>query len=446
MSDQRAAPAVTAEEQADAAKETIERLEKQLRRTPKARRFEHAVLRYQLGLAYQELPMGERSINLSRAVASLEKAARLFDPAERPTEHGRTQNALGVALRELGQRDEAAAAFRSAAGLLPADDSPGEHGAALNNLGLTLTDLVRRDDAIAAFEAALGAFSAPNLLRQRLAALHNLGQALAASEDRAEVERALERFAEALDIADPDEHPYQWALINHSMGVAYTAISEPAKAVESFGRALQVFTRARFPFQHALAKNNLGLAYAQVGDLGSLRRAVVAFEDALRVLDVRLQREQWEQAYNNLQLAERALEERGEKASRTEHFVRVAAEEGTGVEAALRDRVTEATILPEPRRTQALGELDVAILSLPDDDAARLTSAWLNILMELPHEQFAAGLSARMAVHASLDEQAEARARRILDGAIGNELLAPQRIRVRDTLYQMGYERPSGEE
>jgi hypothetical protein len=45
-----------------------------------------------------------------------------------------------------------------------------------------------------------------------------------------------------------------------------------------------------------------------------------------------------------------------------------------------------------------------------------------------------------------LDAPGEARARRILDHAIQNELLAPQRIRVRDTLYEMGYERPSGDD
>jgi len=438
------APAATAEEQEDAAKATITRLEEQLRKIPKVRRFEHGVLRYQLGLAYQELPVGERSINLSRAVASLEKAAALFDPRTQGTEHGRTQNALGAALRELGQREEAVAAFRRAVELLPATATPGEHGAALNNLGLALSDLNRREEAIDAFEEALAAFSAPGLVRQRLAALHNLGQALAADDEPAAVARAVERFREALDLADPDEHPYQWALINHSMGVAFTAISEPAHAAESFTQALRVFTRNRFPFQHALAKNNLGLAHAQAGDVASLRRAVVAFEDALQVLDVRTQREQWEQAYNNLQLAERALEERGEAGSRTQHFVRVAAEEsGAALVAVLRDRLADYTTLPEPRRTQVLAELDVAVLGLPDDEAARLTSAWLNILMELPHEQFAAGLRARIEVHGLLDAQAEARARRILDHAVQNELLAPQRIRVRDTLYEMGYERPS---
>ena len=227
------------------------------------------------------------------------------------------------------------------------------------------------------------------------------------------------------------------------MGVAHTAIQEPREAAEAFKQALRVFSRFRFPFQYALTKNNLGLAYAQLGDASSLRRAVVACEDALRVLDVRLHREEWEQAYRNLELAEKALAEAGEGGTRAEHFARLAAEEeGEALLGLMRERLSELTQLPEPRRREALAELDHAILALPDEASSKVTTAWLQVLMELPQEQFQAGLAARMAVHGALDEGARRRAADILDRTIQDELLAPQRIRVRDTLYEMGYERP----
>lgn len=436
-------PAATTEEQADVAQATIERLEAQLRRIPKSRSFEQGVVRYQLGLAYQELPIGDRAINLSRAVASLQKATRFFDAVQTPIEHARSQNALGAALREIGQMEEAAGAFSTAARLLPVQINPGEYGAATNNLGLTLTDLGRIDEAVAAYEQSLAAFAAPEFVRQRIAALHNIGQALAARNDAANVAAAVERYEAALELADPEEHPYQWALINHSIGVAYTAIEEPGRAVAAFKESLRVFTRPRFPFQYALAKNNLGLANAQLGDLASLRRAVAAFEDSLRVLDVRLQREQWEQVYRNLELAENALKEIGEGATRAEHFMRMAAEEDDDTLVALmRDRLLEFTVLPDPRRVDALAELDRATLGLNEDAARRLTRVWLDVLMELPQEQFEAGLRARMAVHESLPAEQQERAVAVLDHAIQGGLLAPQRIRVRDTLAGLGYERP----
>ena len=443
MADGPNLPPVGAEEEADAAKATIKALEDQLRRIPKSRAVERGVYRYRLGLAYQELPTGSKEINLSRAVSSLEEAARLFDPTARPIEHARTQNALGAALRELGQKEEAAEAFRKAADLVPLEISPGEHGAARNNLGLVLADLGQTEAAVEAYTQALEAFQGNELVRQRIAVLHNLGQILSGSDDQARVREGLQRYSEALELADPQEHAYQWGLIHHSMGVAYTGINEPQKAIEAFEAALRVFTRPRFPFQYALTKSNLGLAYAQMGGQQALRRSVVASEDALRMLDVRMHREQWQQAYRNLELVEKALEDSGEQGTRAEHFARLAAEEEDEALLGLfRERLSEYTFLPEPRRTEVLAELDHAILSLPDAGAQKVTTAWLNVLMELPHEQFAAGLQARMAVHNTFDEAGRRRAAEILDHTIQNELLAPQRIRVRDTLAEMGYARP----
>jgi len=431
------------EEQEDLAKATIARLEQQLRDTPKIRRFERAVIRYNLGLAWAEIPSGDRPINLSRAIASLQKAADLFDPRSRPVEHARTQNALGSAHREMGQMGEAEIAFRRAVDLVPLEINPGEHGAARNNLGLVYGDAGRIDDAIAQYTCALEAFAGPEYVRQRIAALHNLGQALSGSPDPARVQEGVERYLEALDLADPQDHPYQWGLLKHSLGVTYTGIGEPLKAIAAFTDALKVFTRHRWPFQYALCKNNLGLSHAQIGDPRSLRHAVAAYEDALRVLDVRLNREQWEQAFRNLELAEQALKDAGETGTRAQHFAQIAGEaDGEALVELLRERLMDLTTQPEPVRTEVLAELDRAVLELSDQDAEKVTAVWMNVLMELPHEQFLAGLKARMLVHDSLDEQARIRAANVLEGAIGDQLLAPQRIRVRDALEEMGYDRP----
>ena len=443
MAERAEGPALTADEQAERARATIARLEGQLRRTPRHRTYERAVLRYNLGLAWQEFPSGERALNLSRAVASLRKAAELFDPARWPVEYARTQNALGAALRQTGQLEAAVEAFRAAARHVPAELNPGEYGAVLNNLGLALSDIGRHAEAVECFEGALEAFARPDLLRQRLAALHNLGQALAASDEPAGVERGIATYRQAIELADPEEHPYQWGLLHHSLGSALTAVRRPQEAVDAFKQALRVFTRPRFPFQHALTKNNLGLAYAQIGTPAALRRAVVCFEDALRVLDVRLHQAQWEQAYRNLELAEAGLGAAGEQGTRAEHFARLLAESSDDeAMALLRERVQELSGLPEPQRTERMAELDLALLRLGGAALERLTAVWLDVLMELPQPGFAAGLRARMVALEHLEEGARDRATRVMDTLIADRLLAPQRIRVRDTLAALGYTRP----
>lgn len=437
------APHVDTEDVGEAAEATIAQLSERLRQVPEDRVVERGVLKYNLGLAYAEAPTGNREIRLSRAVANLEAAARLFEGADRPIEHARARNALGASLRELGEPERALEAFRVAADLITARVSPGEHGAAMNNLGLALADMGRYEEAIEAYEGALEDFAGEEFVRQRISALHNLGQALASIGETDRVRAGIERYEEAAELADPEEQPYQWALVQHSLGVALTAVEEPERAVDAFRQALRVFTRHRFPFQFALAKNNLGLACAQIGDVQWLRRAVVAYEDSIRMLDVRMHREQWEQVYRNLELAETALADAGEEGTRPQHFVRLLASvPGDELEALVRERVTELFNLPEPRRTDGFVELERAMIELPEDDVQRITAAWLNVLMELPNEALHAGLAARMQVHDSLEGDELERAREIMDRTIREELLAPQRIRVRDTLYEMGYERP----
>lgn len=417
-------------------------LETRLKATPRAARpLEHASLRHSIGLAYAELPSGDRRTNLQRAVASYRQALKLFGPHRFPVEHARVQTALGAALRELGNSEEAVAACARAVELLAGGQAPGELGAALNNLGLAQSDVGRHEEAISSLGQAVAVFTAAREARQRPMALHNLGQAQAASGDHA---AAVETYEQAVLETDDESLPYQWALLQHARGVSLTALGDGRRAAGAFEAALGVFTRQRYPFPHALAKNNLGLAYAQLGDVTSLRRALAAYSDALRLLDPRLHRPQWEQTYRNLELAESALEGQGLKATRTEHFVALLADVDDQERLALlRARLLDLLAQPERQRDEQLAEFDVAVLALDDEQARQVTATWLDVLMELPDDMLIAGLQARMNAHGHLDsdEQREAAAE-MLDRVISSELLAPQRIRVRDMLESMGYERP----
>lgn len=417
-------------------------LRARLQRTPRASRpLEHASLRYSLGLAYAELPTGERELNLSRAVASYDQAAALFSPQRHPAEYARVQTARGAALRELGSPQDAVLACERAVELLTGADAPGELGAALNNLGLSRSDTGDHAGAVEALRGAVASFTDAGEDTQRAMACHNLGQAQAASGDHL---AAVATYEEALSEADPQQAPYQWALLQHALGVALSAAEEPVRAAEAFGASLRVFSRQRYPFQYALAKNNFGLAWAQVGGVTSLRRSVVAFEDALRVLDVRMHREQWEQAYRNLELAETALAELGVTGSRAEHLVGLVTElDDPGLRVrVLRERLEAIWEQPERQRDDALAELDVAAVSLSAESLGRYTAAWLAVLMELPNDQLVQGVRARLRAQAALDDEAAEAANLVLDATIQEELLSPQRMRVRDTLEMLGWQRP----
>ncbi|HVM00996.1 MAG TPA: tetratricopeptide repeat protein [Egibacteraceae bacterium] len=417
-------------------------LEDRLKATPRAARpLEHAALRHSIGLAYAELPSGDRHTNLQRAVASYRQALKLFGAQRFPVEHGRVQTALGAALRELGERDQAVEACARAVELLAGGQAPGDLGAALNNLGLTQSDLGRHEEAVVSLRQAVAVFTAAKESRQRPMALHNLGQAQAASGDHA---GAVETYEQAISETDDESLPYQWALLQHARGVSLTALGEGRQAAGAFEAALGVFTRQRYPFPHALAKNNLGLAYAQLGDVTSLRRALAAYSDAVRLLDPRLHRPQWEQTYRNLELAESALEAQGLKATRTEHFVALLAEVDDRERLALlRRRLLDLLGQPDKQRDEQLAELDLAVLRLDEQAGKQVTATWLEVLMELPDDLLIAGLKARMNALAHLDDDEEReQAAETLERVISSELLAPQRIRVRDMLETMGYERP----
>ena len=427
------------------AQEMIQGLEARLRKTPKLNKpLEHGLLRYQLALAYIESPLGVRRVNFVKALESLREALSVFSSIEHPIEYARARNALGVVLRELGKKEEAAEAFRDAAGHLPHGTHQGERGGALNNLGLTLSELGRPAEATTAYEEALRAFEGGAFVRQRISVLYNLGQAQSSPVPGEGPERALAIYDQAVALANPQEMPDQWALLQNARGGALTGLGRFPEALEAFHLALKVFTRPRFPFHHALAKNNVGLVYSQLGDRSSLRRAVAAFEGALWVLDVRLHRQVYEEAYRNLHIAESALKELGEAGSRADYFARVLDESADAERLEmLRERIEYFMRLPEPGRGEELAELDRAVLALDERGAWRVTATWLKVLMELPNDALVAAMQARLAAHEALDAQTRKQASWMLDMVITQELLSPQRVRVRDTLAMLGHERPA---
>lgn len=433
--------------------EVITALEAQLAKTPRVTRpHEHATVAYRLGMAYSELPMGDFAGNLRKALAHYDVAAAIFDPRLEPAPHARVLNAAGAAHRGLGNRVKAAELFESASRLFEANGGDAEGAAALNNLGLVRAELGQSDLAVEAFDKAVPLFDKESADGRRglVATLHNRGQAHGGLGTEDGFEAALADFEEAQTVLDPDEAPYHHGLVQHSIGVACTSLAQLRpqeaesylkEAVNAFGESLRVFVRGAFPFQHALAKHNLGRAYTRLGGTNNLRRALAAFEDAVAVLDTRLHKDAWTQAYTSLEQVEKELAVGVPGLSRADHFAALLAsvrEEER--EALLKERVLRLLAIPT-RSGIAVAELNLAVGKLGEEKAKKILEPELLIVMEQPQEFHSVTLAAIVEAHKQLDDEHRQQADRALDQSIGG-LGGVQRVHVRDFLYSLGWERP----
>jgi tetratricopeptide (TPR) repeat protein len=432
----------------------IEALEKQLRTTPRASRpYEYATVAYRLGLAHAESPLGTPEEGLRKALAHFDEAAAIFDPRYDPVEHARILNAAGAVHRALGNRAKGAELFAKAADLFEGKDRDAERAAALNNLGLVRTELGDLGSAVEAFDAAADLFdtTTDEGRRGRVATLHNRGQAHAAANTEEGLEAALADYEEARADLDPDDAPYHYGLVHHSIGTTCSGLAALREddrreflqeAVRAFTESLQIFSRSAFPYQHALAMHNLGLAYLGLGGTNNLRRALASFEDAVATLDPRLHSDAWRQAYASLERTEKQLAGIQPGMSRPDHFVNLAADLRRDDRATLvKDRMMRFFSLPENGRLQ-LAELSLATARLGDNRGRGVYEAILMMIMEMPREVQETAIDAIWEAHRQLDGEVRRSADQELDQAIGDALGGPQRIFVRDRLYELGWERP----
>ena len=110
-----------------------------------------AMTQNNLGTAYSDLPTGDRSENLRRAIACYESALRVSTEADFPSAWAATQHNLGTAYGDLptGDRGEnlrrAIACYESALRVSTEADFPSAWAATQNNLGTAYSDLPTGD-------------------------------------------------------------------------------------------------------------------------------------------------------------------------------------------------------------------------------------------------------------------------------------------------------------
>jgi hypothetical protein len=205
-----------------------------------------------------------------------------------------------------------------------------------------------------------------------------------------------------------------------------------------------VFSRADMPFQHAIARFNRGCAYELKG---TLRQALIDFESAAQVFDPRLHRAQWLEAATRLANVEKELTRAKPGAVRHDHIAQFFVDVGpTDQLPLLRERLTRVLgLAPEPQRVEfaqffaALDRMSESGDVAASDGVLRST---LEILMELPEDLLRSALVGFLDASTVASPDARERSGRRLDQAIQELVMGPQRVRMRDILYEAGWERP----
>jgi tetratricopeptide (TPR) repeat protein len=463
-----------------------------------------AVGAYRLGVALTESASENPQATAQRALTLFAQAASLLDVNRAPLEHARIVNASGAVWRSVGDRARAIDAFRRAAELMEGRAREVEHGAALSNLGLALAENGDPLSAVSTFERALMVLrpadsrSEPSALigreesqnnrsndsmqknvrsqtnvdnqtnydnqtnhenhgEQRRAfasATLNLAQALLTMHGQKSVTgvlqqepqslaRAFSAVADGLRFVDSATAPLQFGMLEHTRGLLWMEEHEFQKARDSFSRCLNVFTRSTFPFQHAIASFNRARAEQSMGALGI---ALLDYEAAVQVFDPRLHRSQWLEAASRLADVERLLRFNAPSAQRHDHIIDVLLG-STAVDRAnlLRERLTRLLgTAPMPQRAEfAMYFAAVQRLSEREVEASDgLLRQTIEILMELPEELLESALLGLLEAESTLSPEVREEADRRLDRAIQELLMGPQRMRMRDILYNAGWERP----
>ena len=457
-----------------------------------------AVAAYRFGVALTESASENPQATAQRALTLFAQAASLLDVNRAPLEHARIVNASGAVWRSVGDRRRAIDAFRLATELMEGRARKVELGAAMSNLGLALAENGDPLLAVATFERALmvlrpvdsrsessaligrgevqnnpstfanqtkydnpanydnqanhdnhgeqrRAFASAALnLAQTLLSIHGQKSATGALQQEPQsLALAFAAVADGLCFVDSATAPLQLGMLEHTRGLLWMEEREFQNARASFSQSLNVFTRSTFPFQHAIASFNRARAAQSMGEHGT---ALLDYEAAVQVFDPRLHRSQWLEAASRLADVEKLLRVNAPSAQRHDHIVDVLLR-STAVDRAnlLRERLTRLLgTAPMPQRAEfAMYFAAVQRLSEREVEASDgLLRQTIEILMELPEELLESALLGLLEAESTLSPEIREEADRRLDRAIQELLMGPQRMRMRDILYNAGWERP----
>ncbi|MFT4866157.1 MAG: tetratricopeptide (TPR) repeat protein [Ilumatobacter sp.] len=431
---------------------SLDRLEAELGSIePGADPYRWAFAAYRVAVARSETARSEDDV--AGALGLLDRASRILTPTRSPVEYARVITAAANCHRQLSAPQRAAALFEEAADLLADRVAATEHAAALTNLGLARIELGTPERAVEPLTRAIDQITSHDdeARRVRGAALLNRAQAHQASRTEASLLTAIDDYRRA--VADFDSEAPQRGMALHGLGAAILELLRMASsgtaaagaptiddALDSFRASLRILTIDGFPFQHALAQHSLGIAYERQAAPFDLARALHCVEMSMSIFDPRLHKLQWQTAADALARIESGLAGGG-SAPRITYVVRLLV--GTSENercSILRERLRRLSSGPAERTRREIAGLAGALVELSIDEYLVAVRSLVPVLMELPEPVLDAACAALCAAHQVTDAQED------FDGALDavvHELLhGPQRVRVRDMLEQHGWVRP----
>ena len=318
----------------------------------------------------------ERGSNVHLA-ATISLQRELLRRAGTADEQAAAHNNLGIALAELGEREngtarleEAVKAYRAALEVRSRERAPLDWALTQNNLGNSLATLGERESGTARLEEAVAAYRAAleERTRERVPlgwalTQNNLGNALARLGGREsgteKLEEAVEAYRAALEESTREWVPLDWAMTQNNLGNALATLDEREggtarleEAVAAYRAALEERTRERLPLDWAATQTSLGSALFRLGERESgtarLMEAVAAYRKALEEVTREHAPLQWATTQSNLGNALASLGERESETAPLQEAVKA-------YRAALEERMRERVPLDWARTQMNLG-------------------------------------------------------------------------------------------
>jgi tetratricopeptide (TPR) repeat protein len=248
---------------------------------------------------------------LTDAIAIYKRCLTLAPRPKRPLDWASTQNALGVALSRVGEREsasdrlkESVAAYREALKECTRERAPSDWASTKNNIGNVLTQLGDREDsvpvlvsAVTAYEEALQECTRERMPLEWANIQSNLGTTLQLIGKReagtGHLERAVACYQAALAERTRSRVPLDWALTKNNLGNTLRLLSERERSVAllndsiaCFLDALQERRRERVPLDWAMTTSNLGMTLVCLGSVERNPSHVASGLDALHAAQV----------------------------------------------------------------------------------------------------------------------------------------------------------------
>jgi CHAT domain-containing protein/Tfp pilus assembly protein PilF len=215
--------------------------------------------------------------SLQAAIQKYLVALPLWHTAGDVYEEALTQQSIGAAYQDLGEKQKALEYFNQALSLERAVGDHAGEATSLNNIGMVYSALGEQQKALEYFQRALAISRA---VRNRAGESENLNNIGSVISDLGENQKALEYFQQALAISRAVGDRDGEAATLNNIGLVYSNLGEKQKALEYYNWALPLRRELGDRAGEAESLNNIGRIF---DDLGERQKALEYLNQALAI-------------------------------------------------------------------------------------------------------------------------------------------------------------------